>query len=433
MLIFSHFLVIFRKEVKELLNKQFILSLVFTVVFFGVLGNMMQRDMERKKETEAGLSDLDRTETSALFIEFLSPKENVDLPFGAIKLTEIIDAAGTEEALEISKTKNLKSLILIPSGFGEKLKNKEKAELKIYSIIKSFSIEDTLSNAQIESFLQSFNEFLIKKYLQKSLPDENIENILNPIELKNFVMVKGRVIEGNPAMVTSLITSQGVIIPIILMMVIIYCGTILINSMALEKENKTLETLLTLPIKRTSIIIGKISAAAVVGFLSTAVYMAGFSYYMQPLVPESGAIEAVSLETLGLKMGVLEYFILGISLFLTILIALSSAMLLGIFSEDTKNAQTMIMPLILFAVVPLFILMFQDIETMSIPMKAILYAIPFSHPVLAARDLLFGDFKLPIFGIIYLSIFLAATLFIILKIFNTDKILTAKFSFRRKK
>ena len=45
------------------------------------------------------------------------------------------------------------------------------------------------------------------------------------------------------------------------MMIIIYSSQMVISAIAMEKQNKTLETLLTVPISRTSIITAKMLAA----------------------------------------------------------------------------------------------------------------------------------------------------------------------------
>jgi ABC-type Na+ efflux pump permease subunit len=46
-------------------------------------------------------------------------------------------------------------------------------------------------------------------------------------------------------------------------------------------QNKTLETLLTMPIKKSYIITGKIVASAIVSLVMALVYMVGFSYYLR--------------------------------------------------------------------------------------------------------------------------------------------------------
>ena len=428
----NNFLTIFKKELKELMNKQLVIGLAFTVLLFVFLGNMIGEQVEKEKEAKIALLDLDRTQASKSVKDILSPKEGADSSIN-IQLTDITETDNLEEAVEITKEKDLTTLLFIPEGFEKKLQKKEKTEIKIYSVVKGFSMEELISGVQVEAIIQSLNQSLRQSYLAEVLPQESIDDILNPVSVQNFLVIKDEIKEGNPAMVAGLMTSQGVFIPLVLMMVIIYCGTMVINSMGLEKESKTLETLLTLPIKRASIIAGKMAGAAAVGILMAAVYMIGFGYYMGAMASGEENVSSLSLKDIGLQMGVLEYFILGISLLLAILFALSLSMLLGIFSEDTKSAQTMIMPVIVLVMVPMMLLMFQEIENMPEAMKIILYLIPFSHPVLASRTLLFGGYSTAVFGILYLLAILGLTLFVILKIFNTDKILTAKFSFKRKK
>jgi len=102
--------------------------------------------------------------------------------------------------------------------------------------------------------------------------------------------------------------------------------------MGMEKENKTLETLLTLPVKRSSIITGKIIASAVVGLLMAVIYMLGFGYYMQSLTT---GLE-VNLADFGLALGVQDYLLVGLSVFVTLLAGLSLCMVLGASRRTTK-------------------------------------------------------------------------------------------------
>lgn len=82
------------------------------------------------------------------------------------------------------------------------------------------------------------------------------------------------------SVVRNVFMSQSIVIPIVGMMLIILAGTSVISSMGLEKENKTLETLLTMPVRRSNIVIGKIVGSALVGMMLAAIYMVGFSRYM---------------------------------------------------------------------------------------------------------------------------------------------------------
>ncbi len=101
-------------------------------------------------------------------------------------------------------------------------------------------------------------------------------SLKKPIKSKDFVIVQDKMAEGSANEVAGLISQQSMLIPIVLMMIVIYSSQMVISAMAMEKQNKTLETLLTVPIKRTSIITAKMLAAGLVGLISAGVYMFGF-------------------------------------------------------------------------------------------------------------------------------------------------------------
>ncbi len=70
---------------------------------------------------------------------------------------------------------------------------------------------------------------------------------------------------------------------------------------------------------------------------------------------------------------------------------------------------------------------------MPIALKAILYAIPYSHPVIASKVIILGDYTTVILGIIYITAFTLVIMYIASRLFATEKILTAKLRFKRKK
>jgi len=224
----------------------------------------------------------------------------------------------------------------------------------------------------------------------------------------------------SPSAIVGMLSSQSMLIPIVMMMIIIMAGNMVISSMALEKENKTLETLLTLPVKRTSIVTGKIVASAIIGLLLSIVYMIGMSYYFQGF----GMSEGVNLADYGLVLTSQDLVLIGISLFITLIAALSLCMLLGTFAKNYKSAQTLTVPISMLAMVPMFITMFVDFDTLPLALKSLLFAIPFSHPMMAPRALLFNDYLLVIGGIVYVAIFAIVTISIVVWVFKTDRLLT---------
>jgi ABC-2 type transport system permease protein len=78
-------------------------------------------------------------------------------------------------------------------------------------------------------------------------------------------------------------------------------------------------------------------------------------------------------------------------------------------------------------------MMYSDIGSLPIPLRIILLAIPYTHPMLAARAAFTGDYTTAVLGIAYVSIFTVVVLYIAAKIFTTEKILTMKLRLRRQK
>jgi len=300
----------------------------------------------------------------------------------------------------------------------------EDAEVEVYAIVRGLGMMDTMNSAKVQTAISVINKLTAQQYVKEAYPDKEPQSILNPITSKSFIVINGAISEGSPETITNLLMGQSILVPVILMIAIMFAGQMVITSMGMEKENKTLETLLTLPVRRETIILGKIGGATVVAFIMSLVYLAGFGYYMLSLTPSS------SISVPGLSMGVIGYILLGISLFLAILVALSLSMLLGVYSQDVKSAQTMIMPVTILVLIPFFLLMFSDYTTMPVALKALLFAIPFSHPMIASRALLFGDYAVVMEGIVYMLVFSAVLWMMTVRVFRSDRVITANLSFK---
>jgi ABC-2 type transport system permease protein len=108
------------------------------------------------------------------------------------------------------------------------------------------------------------------------------------------------------------------------------------------------------------------------------------------------------------------------------MVALSIAVILGAFAEDLKSVQIMITPLMMLVLLPYLLTMFIDINTTSPVLKWLIYAIPFSHPFLAAQFIFAHNFAMVILGIVYQFALFVVFATIAARIFSTDRILTMK-------
>jgi len=423
----NKFVNLLKKEIKEMITFQLIVSLLFTTGLFYFIGVIAKSEIEKvAAERDVYIVDLDGSQESKVLIENLS--------YAGFK-TNLLEEKDKSAALEYASGNNLDLLIVIPEGFSEAASQFEFKNIEAYTYIRSFSISSSASTALVEGVISEINRYISNSFLKEKFPDIDPDNLKNPIKSTDFVIVRDKMAAGSAAEVSSIVYSQSIFVPIILMMIILYSSQMVLSAIALEKQNKTLETLLTVPISRNYIVIVKMAASGLIGLISAGVYMLGFRYYMSGLMgnmPSSGQANEL-IQQLGLQFTPNDFVLLGISLFLAILCALGLAIILGVMVDDLKSAQTMILPLMFLIMIPYFISMFSDINSLSLPVKALVLLIPFSHPFLASQNILLGNYNIVFNGIIYMLAVFIILILIAGRIFSTDRVLTVKLRFGRKR
>ena len=419
------FLVLLKKEIKSLLTPQMLIPLVIMVVLFSVMGKLIGKEAAKVSEPkEVLVIDNDNSSLSTEVIELMK---------GVNLIPQVLNNVEVQEGLDEAKEKGIDTLIVIPEGFKENVEGYRKTHIGIYTVMRGFSISTLSSSASTKALISTISEDISKRYIKEKFKDVDPNIIQKPVEAKNFVIVKDRMVEAPPEMISAAVTSQNVFIPIILMFVIMMSAQMIASAVAMEKENKTLETLLTLPIKRTHIVISKMLGASLIALLMSVFYMYGMKNYIGQMTGVGGDMSVSSniLRELGLTFTPGSYTLLGISLFFAILSALSLATILAVYAEDVKSAQTLLTPLMVLLLIPYLLSFFTDFSSLSLIAKILLFLIPFSHPFLASRFLLFGNIDMVIFGIIYMALFSIVCIIIAAKIFSSDRVLTAKLKLRR--
>ncbi|RLF94633.1 ABC transporter permease, partial [Thermococci archaeon] len=402
------------KEIRELLTPSTIIPIIVMAFIFGSMGNMMGGiGEELEKKPAIGLINDDSGELSKIATDILNERAEI-----------IYEGSNIEEGLEKIKEEKATALLIIPANFSESIYADNPGEIEVYWIMKGAGIMDSISSEVVDGLIHSIEEEISKELIKDG---EYSDIVLKPTVKKETTIFKEKELKGlSPGAISGILSSQSTLVPIIMMMIIMMAGGTVISSMGMEKENKTLETLLTLPVKRSSIVFGKIAGSAIVGLLMAIIYMLGFRYYMGSL----GMSSEINLADLGLTLDMKDYFLVGTSVFITLLAALSLCMILGTFAENYKSAQTLNLPIVLLAIVPMFLTMFKDFDTLPLLLKIVVFVIPFSHPMMAMRALMFDNYLLVLSGICYVVIFSAAMMWIIVRIFSTEKVLTAKISLK---
>jgi ABC-2 type transport system permease protein len=176
-----------------------------------------------------------------------------------------------------------------------------------------------------------------------------------------------------------------------------------------------------MPVRRSHVVIGKMVGSALVGMIMAAIYMIGFSRYMS-----SFQISDINLADFGLALSMQDYLLVGVSLFTALLAGLSLCIVLGTFAKDYRSAQTLIFPITALAMISVFITMFKDFDTIPAVLRILVFAIPFSHPMMAMRALVMDNYSLVIGGIAYTAVFTVIMVAVAVRIFNSDRLLTGR-------
>jgi ABC-2 type transport system permease protein len=405
---FGNFLL---KELKELIRDPKILigMIIVPLIMFPILGAVMNFSMKAAEETAAKIAVLainhDTGGNSTQFIEYLNSSMKVFT----------VNVSNITEAVPLLNQYNATEIIEIPAHFSQRLYTGENVTIKVYSVFSGAGVFEGAGASILDDLIEKFNRDLAP----------------NLVISEKSVIIKGKVVENvDSRTLGGLMMSQAIALPITIMILLSYSMQMAATSVAMEKEEKTLETLLTLPMDRFAILMGKLSGSIIVAAVGAVAYMVGFNYYMGSFMTGLPAGISVDLASLGLVPSLFGYLLLGASLFVTLLSALALAVIVSAFAEDVRSAQSIVGNIFPLIFIPAMLLMFVDVNALPLALKIFIYAIPFSHPIIASKAVTMGDNLTALIGIIYVTVFTITIMYAASRLFATEKILTAKLRFK---
>ncbi|MEM2980885.1 MAG: ABC transporter permease [Thermoproteota archaeon] len=418
------------KELKELIRDPKILlgMLIFPVLMLPLMGGAVrvstQTAMESFKTLSIGVVDRDSTALSQMFISFLNSSPSV---------AKVTVFQNIEEAKEQLEKYSIIGIIEIPQEFSSNITRNEKGRLEIYTLFKGGSVFGSLGASILVNLANNFGDYLIVQKVREKIPGfERI--VLNPVYVSEKTIVKGEEVPISSSVLSTILAQQSIGLIFGPTMLIFFAMQLGAASTASEKEDKTLETLLTMPIDRITILIGKLSSVILASAISALAFIASWNYYMTSFFEGVSQDQInISLESLGLAPTLPMYVMTGVSLFLTILFALTLSVLISSFAEDVRSAEALIGYMYPILFIPMFLLMFTDINTLPILPRITMWLLPFIHPSLTLQTLFNGDYLTPSLGICYVAILTVIVLYLAARFFSTGRILTAKIRFKKRK
>ena len=380
---------LFRKELKEMLSLQTIITMIVTVVVLVMAGQAMSGAISDSAEKASDLTicDLDKTE----FTENVLNSLKATAKAGDGKIT-VVDIKSDDYAAELKRL-DQDSVVIIPKGFTEQVKQHKKADVgyvQRMTSLATMSNTNTGSDTALAVIQQAVKSTIYQDKLSSgAMTEDEMNQLEDPVLLSETTVVGDKADKVSSSVVMSLCSAQSMVVPIIMFVLIMFSAQMILSAISTEKIDKTLETLLSAPVSRLSVLASKMLAAGVVAALQAVVYMFGMSKMTGGLTEGMGDTSAYesAMENLGLTMSVL-------------------------------------LPITFSAMIPYLLAMVVDIRTLSPVIKYIVYAIPFTHTFMASENVMFGNYSLYAGGLIYQIVLLVVCMTVALKIFMSDKIFT---------
>ncbi|MDD5486880.1 MAG: ABC transporter permease [Dehalococcoidales bacterium] len=406
-----------KKEVKELLSKSALIFFAGMALIFIFMGNMVSSSIEESISMPLiAIVDEDASGLSAVMTSALEAGSEV-----------VYLGSDAEEARVQLEEAGGAAIITVPENFGALIESGKQANVKVLWLMRGAGLTDSVSTGSVAMLIQ-YGANAVSAVLVADYTPLDPQIVLSPVSYSNDTIFKGNLIEGaSPDMVSGVLSMKTMFIPVVIMMLIVMGSSSVISSMGLEKENRTLETLLTLPVRRSHIIISKIVGSAVAGIVMGAIYMVGFASYFGSITATAGG-----LGDMGFTLNVLDYILIALSLFAALLAALCASIILGTFASNYRSAQTLTYPMIGLAMLAMLMTMMLDFNTLSLPLRIVVFLIPFSHPMIAMKELMVGNYLLVGAGIGYLVLITGLLVMIATRIFTSDRVVLGM-SFKRKK
>ncbi len=278
---------------------------------------------------------------------------------------------------------------------------KEENNYNIYA--NSQSEDGSIARMHLISYLDTYNTYLGQEYLL----DNNID--LNRVYANITYQtneIKGESIFGNQIILMAVtFTIMAVTLTAI------YTST---DTTAGEKERGTLETMLTFPIKRKELILGKYFAIVISGVITMTIgiVLSIFSlwYAWNNFSIYDGTTFNMEILTIVLIIVVLLFYTLFIS---GLCISIAS------FSKTFKEAQTALTPISLVTCIPMFL------EMLSINIGGALSFIPIINHTIVINEMLLGNINISsiIITIISSCAYIVLLIMYIVREYNREKIL----------
>ena len=394
--------IVYRKELTEALRdrRTLISTIIIPLLLFPVLsvgfGALAIALVGKAKEETPKVMILGG-EDSPTIVEGLKKLEKI----------EIVPATANWKDQVINK--EIRAAVEIPAGLQADIAQQKTDTVKIY--IYEGEMKSSFAADKIEKHMNEYRQNVVKERLAaKNLSDA----VLKPFEVKQENVAPPEKVSG---------AAFGGIIGY---MVILLCMTggmyPAMDLTAGEKERGTMETILSSPISRMHLVLGKFFlvltaalATAALSVLSMGISFNFLGHYTSKNGTPNPDAAALVLH-LGFKT-VISVFIMA----LPIAVLFSAVLMtIALFAKTYKEAQSYLTPMTFIVIIPAVASMLPGVE-----LSSKLALVPILSTSLLCKELVAGTYHWNFIAIIFLStcIYAASALFIAVKMFQRESVL----------
>jgi len=328
---------------------------------------------------------------------------------GVRKLDKIEVVAAESNWKDEIINKEIRAAVEIPPAFQADLAQQKTDVVKIY--MYEGELKSSFAADRIEKYFKDLSDTVVTERLAaKNLPP----SILKPFEVKQDNVappekVSGAVLGGLVGYMVILLCLTGGMYPAM-------------DLTAGEKERGTMETILSSPVSRFHLVLGKfflvLTAALATAALS--VLSMGLSFSALKFFSPQAASQRGESAALLLKLGpgtVIAIFVMALPL-----AVLFSAVLMTIslFAKSYKEAQSYVSPLMILVILPAVAALLPGVELTSK-----LALVPILNVSLLCKELVTGTYHWNYIAMIFVStcVYAGAALFLAVKMFQREDVL----------
>ena len=381
----NNVMITLKKELRTVFRDKKTILMIFAypfiIVFFVVLFGMMEDIMLGGEDTKYNMGinyELDSTQKSIISELNLVPYhyDTID------KMKEAYDSGEIETYVYYDEEKDL------------------------YTIYSNEDIMKSMSANYVAQYLETYNKYLGDMYIKGEDIDPEVAYGSIKFEIKT---TKGDELDEDALLSGMVVDMATTYIIISIAMAAVSMAT---SAIAAEKENGTLETIITLPISKTELLMGKFLSTAIIGFIASII----------GLIVTFTSIGLGSMFFDGYKAVSITFGIVSLEViicFIASLLIAALAIFLTSSAKSFKEAQSSAQLLNMLPLLPFLFSM------LKVEITNVFYMVPIVGHTSLLMDLCEGNINILYILICVVSsiIYVVILLYVVIKKFKSEKVL----------